>query len=82
MILHVLNLSQLLETVPRTRGDDPAIEVAKNAAELLFPAHAGMIPPAKTRNESKKTVPRTRGDDPEKEKKELLKWHCSPHTRG
>lgn len=52
------------------------------SGDVVFPAHAGMIPQVWPSVVLKSSVPRTRGDDPS--------WHdlidkpnqCSPHTRG
>ena len=48
----------------------------------LFPAHAGVIPPALPRMIHTTPFPRTRGGDPDFVKLFSLKGVFSPHTRG
>ena len=68
--------------VPRTRGDEPAVDFVKCRSLIMFPALAGMnradafcasVPPH---------VPRTRGDEPMSSTRDLYACKCSPHSRG
>ena len=50
--------------------------------EQLFPAYAGVIPPAAKTISRAKTFPRIRGGDPIKLTIQQLESTFSPHTRG
>ena len=50
--------------------------------EILFPAHAGVIPKRRALTEAETAVPRTRGGDPCRTEKRPSMAPCSPHTRG
>ena len=49
---------------------------------MVFPAYAGMIPPARGAGILVPGVPRIRGDDPAVWLFECESRLCSPHTRG
>ena len=51
-------------------------------SELLFPAHAGVIPEADSVQPVFGSFPRTRGGDPGNVWEWLLGLRFSPHTRG
>ena len=54
----------------------------KQIMEMLFPAYAGVIPEATSRDLNASAFPRIRGGDPDTEKVWEGKPHFSPHTRG
>ena len=50
--------------------------------QVLFPAHAGVIPATAQAAEAAQTFPRIRGGDPEFFRDENVDNAFSPHTRG
>ena len=50
--------------------------------EQLFPAYAGVIPPADSPRTQNRTFPRIRGGDPMSMKASSITGYFSPHTRG
>ena len=52
------------------------------SGDVVFLAHAGMIPQVWPSVVLKSSVPRTRGGDPAEGKSEVVEGQCSPHTRG
>ncbi len=72
----------VVDTAPRTRGDDP--EMLDNLLKGidLLPAPAGMIPARAPRQRRPDPAPRTRGDDPADHAELWQLLACSPHPRG
>ena len=79
IIVIALDASQ---SVPRTRGDDPANPDAPFGFRYLFPAHAGMIRSIPTLSGRRMSVPRARGDDPRGMEGDFETGKCSPRSRG
>src|SRR5699024_7399930 len=48
----------------RTRGDGPFLTAVRKSPVFFAPAHAGMVPSARTSGVIFSTLPRTRGDGP------------------
>ena len=51
-------------------------------ADMVLPAHAGMIPGQPSAQNTQKSAPRTCGDDPKTLDDLEKQVGCSPHMRG
>ena len=68
--------------LPRTRGDEPAIEDDAIKHYALYPAHAGMNHRSHNRRNLFLALPRTRGDEPRVGCLHPGVVVSTPHTRG
>ena len=66
---------------PHTRGWSQSYK-GHGQAYIVFPAHAGMVPPLKEKPGSGSSFPRTRGDGPNPRNCPSGQYPFSPHTRG
>jgi len=71
-----------MDSIPRTRGDEPSLPRRSPKEEHVFPAHAGMNRLHEGSLYTKKRIPRTRGDEPGYERLFRNLDAYSPHTRG
>ena len=69
-------------SVPRMRGDEPALIDLHTVWAHVFPACAGMSPLGWPAAYLKKGVPRMRGDEPSACSLSRPLVSCSPHARG
>ncbi len=70
------------ESVPRTRGDEPAASLPYYELEIVFPAPAGMTLQLRRLDGVDLGVPRARGDEPGDEPALVSDNTCSPRPRG
>ena len=61
----LFQLSQFIESAPRTGGDEPNSGNARGAVGHVLPARAGMSPRTNTGVGSSECAPRTGGDEPD-----------------
>ena len=69
-------------SVPRVRGDEPALEDTYSLFGFVFPACAGMNRSRPVSRSNRNRVPRVRGDEPPARYGVLVKVQCSPRARG
>ena len=64
MIPAITNMPLELPGIPRESGDDPVTVLETTPEHRVFPARAGMIPPALWSGDRRVRIPRESGDDP------------------
>jgi len=77
----MLTVSEVAESIPRTRGDEPCLCHSAALCAQVFPAPAGMNRGLEMSVFKPKSIPRTRGDEPK------IMCRCGaprriPRTRG
>ena len=71
-----------MPSVPRASGDEPQAPQHQPPAQTVFPARAGMSPPAPLDTWVTFRVPRASGDEPSSEDALGVALVCSPRERG
>ena len=82
MSLSTIQADQLYMRFPRSRGDEPAVQVAGFNTWKVFPAHAGMSLFLSDTPTDASSFPRSRGDEPAGLLINDVDYLFSPLTRG